>query len=78
MSLAFEGCWTTGVNEGKRQDETSLGKSGNGRVSPMFAFSSAPNVDFAVHYGSDPLLGFHFPKAFESNESGRYLVLWQL
>ena len=75
MSSAFEGNWTTGVVGGNKQDETSLGKNGKGRVISMFALSSALSGGFAVRYGSDLLLAFHLAEAFDSNDSSRSLVI---
>ncbi|KAK5017119.1 hypothetical protein LTR16_002140 [Cryomyces antarcticus] len=63
-SEAFRQYWKTGVVGGNREDLLALGKGGTGRVNPMFAISSASNRDFALHYGSDPLLSFHLAPAF--------------
>ena len=64
MSHAFKQYWKTGVVAGNGPDLKSLGIAG-GHVNPMFAVSSAPTGGFAVHYGTDPLLGFPLQKAFE-------------
>lgn len=56
--------WQTGVAGGNFEDFTALGNSGRGLVNPMFAVSSAPAGAFAVHYGTEPLLGFHVAEAF--------------
>jgi hypothetical protein len=71
MSSAFEGYWKTGVTGGNEEDERSLGNLGKGRLNPMFAISSAPAGGYAVHYGSDPLLGFHLAEAFDMAEPGK-------
>ena len=65
MPVAFEKYWKTGVVGGNSKDILALGNNSKGRLNPMFAISSASNGDFAVHYGSDPLLGFHLAEAFD-------------
>lgn len=65
MPLACEQYSKTGVVGGNREDILALGSSRKRRVNPMLAISSASNGDFALHYGSDPLLGFHVAEAFE-------------
>ena len=55
--------WKTGVVAGNREDLSRL--NGQGEVNPMFAVSSAASRDFAVHYGTEPLLGFHLAEAFQ-------------
>ncbi|KFZ01862.1 hypothetical protein V501_09758 [Pseudogymnoascus sp. VKM F-4519 (FW-2642)] len=37
----------------------------------MFAISSSSTEDFAVHYGSEPLLGFHLATAFDGEISSK-------
>lgn len=66
MSDTFDRYWKTGVTGGNRRDVQALSNDGKGRVNPMFAISSAPTRGFAVHYGSDPLLGFHLAEAFDT------------
>ncbi|KAI4244092.1 MAG: hypothetical protein LQ352_006916 [Teloschistes flavicans] len=58
--------WESGVVGATSTDVERLGKGGRGCVNPMFAVSSAPGTEFAVHYGSEPLLGFHLAEAFHS------------
>lgn len=65
MGEAFKGFWSTGVVGGNSHDMLALGNEGKGRVNPMFAISSSPTKEFAVHYASDPLLGFHLAEAFD-------------
>lgn len=65
MSTAFKQYWKTGVVGGIPEDVLALGDDGKGRMNPMFAISSASNGDFALHYGRDPLLGFHLVEAFD-------------
>ena len=55
--------WKTGVVAGNSEDLSRL--NGKGEVNPMFAVSSAASRGFAVHYGVEPLLGFHLPEAFQ-------------
>lgn len=59
MPSAFEEYWKTGVVGRNEEDKRSLGDGGKGRVNPMFTISSASTGDFAIHYASDPLLGYH-------------------
>lgn len=61
--------WKTGVVGGNAKDLNALGNRGRGLVNPMFAVSSAPTAAFAVHYGTEPLLGFHVAEVF-GNKSG--------
>ncbi|KAL8996922.1 MAG: hypothetical protein Q9169_003681 [Polycauliona sp. 2 TL-2023] len=49
--------WETGVAGGNTADSKKLGRKH--QVNPMFAVSSAPLGEFAVHCGSEPLQGFH-------------------
>lgn len=53
--------------------DKNLGAKGRGLVNPMFAISSAPSGKFAVHYGSEPLLGFHLAEAFRKIHTGSKL-----
>ncbi|KAL8785867.1 MAG: hypothetical protein Q9213_003099 [Squamulea squamosa] len=62
--------WVTGVAGG---DCKSLGKKGH--ANPMFAVSSAPSGEFAVHYGTEPLLGFHLAEAFRKLHCGEKMTL---
>jgi hypothetical protein len=63
LSSYFKRFWETGVIAGNAADIQNLGESG--RVNPLLAVSSAPSGRFAVHYGTDPLLGFHLASAFD-------------
>lgn len=65
LSSCFRKFWETGVVAGNATDIFDLGEGGCGRVNPLFAISSAPTGRFAVHYGTNPLLGFHLSSAFE-------------
>lgn len=67
MAHAYREYWKTGVVGGNLKDIADLGKGGLGLVNPMFAESSAPGGDYAVHYGTEPLLGFHVAEAFSNN-----------
>ena len=64
MSDAYRAYWKTGVVGGNSSDLADLGNGGQGLVNPMFAVSSAHSGDYAVHYGTEPLLGFHLAQAF--------------
>ncbi|KAI5808996.1 hypothetical protein DFH27DRAFT_510162 [Peziza echinospora] len=52
--MSLKRYWTSGVAGG---NETDLLVAKH--VNPAFAFSSSPHGAFSLHYGSDPLLGFH-------------------
>ena len=62
LSHTYRSYWKTGVAGGNTADCTKLGQKSH--VNPMFAASSSPLGEFAVHYGSDPLLGFHLTETF--------------
>lgn len=64
VAHAYREYWRTGVTGGNEADVAELGNSGKGFVNPMFAVSSAPAGDYAVHYGTEPLLGFTLAQAF--------------
>ena len=64
MSDAYRAYWKTGVVGGNASDLSDLGNGGQGLVNPMFAVSSAHSGDYAVHYGTEPLLGYHLAQAF--------------
>ena len=68
MSNAFQRYWHTGVVAGNDEDVASLGPNGRGNMNPMLTYSSAPSGEFSVHYGSDPLLGFHLADVFDRVE----------
>ena len=63
MGYVYREFWRTGVVAGNSEDLSRL--NGKGEVNPMFAVSSAASRDFAVHYGAEPLLGFHIAEAFQ-------------
>ena len=52
--LSLKRYWKTGVAGGNEAD-VATAKYAN----PAFAFSSAPHGAFSLHYGTDPLLGYH-------------------
>lgn len=62
----FRKYWETGVAAGNSEDRKRLGNGGKGFPNPMFAISSAPSGRFAVHYGTEPLVGFHLAETFRS------------
>ncbi len=41
-----------------------------GFANPLFRLSSAPLANFAVHYGSGPLLGYHLADVFDDTTVG--------
>ena len=67
MGALYRDFWKTGVVAGNSDDLSRL--NGKGEVNPMFAVSSAASRGFAVHYGAEPLLGFHLPEAFQKTVS---------
>ena len=67
IGLLYREFWKTGVAAGNSHDIARL--NGKGEVNPMFAVSSAASRDFAVHYGTEPLLGFHLPEAYQAESS---------
>ena len=62
LSHTYRKYWETGVAGGNTVDCSRLGQKSH--ANPMFAVSSAPLGEFAVHYGSEPLLGFHLAPTF--------------
>ena len=71
MAHVYKEYWKIGVVGGNPRDKADLGNNSLGLVNPMFAVSSAPAGDYAVHYGTEPLLGFHVAEAFSSHPEGR-------
>jgi hypothetical protein len=69
LSSCFQKYWKTGVVAGNSGDKNDLKRCAAGRANPLMAISSAPYGAFAVHYGSDPLLGFHLASAFDNESS---------
>lgn len=69
MGYVYREFWKTGVVAGNSEDLSRL--NGKGEVNPMFAVSSAASRDFAVHYGAEPLVGFHLPEAFQEEVAKR-------
>ena len=70
MDNVYKEYWKTGVVGGNPGDKADLGNNGLGLVNPMFAVSSAPAGDYAVHYGTEPLLGFHVAEVFSNLPEG--------
>ncbi|KAI4850540.1 hypothetical protein E4T44_02685 [Aureobasidium sp. EXF-8845] len=62
----FHSYWNTGVVAGNDQDVATLGHDG-GRVNPLMAVSSFGS--FNVHYGTEPLLGFHLAEVFDIDQT---------
>lgn len=69
MSEAFHQFWKTGVVAGNKDDVSMLRNDNGGRVNPLMSNSSVSSVKFNVHYGADPLLGFHLAEAFDLRQS---------
>ena len=67
MTQMFQEYWKTGVVGGNPKDVADLGKGARGSVNPTFSVSSAPAGDYAVHYGLEPLLGFHLAQCFSNS-----------
>lgn len=66
MSAAFRAYWKTGVVAGNSNDCSALKHDGGGHANPLMYVSSAPFGQFAVHYGTDPLHGFHLAEVFDA------------
>lgn len=66
--------WQTGVAGGSSEDCKKLGKKDKSFANPMFAISSAPSGNFAVHYGTEPLLGFHLAETYRTLGSGQKMT----
>ncbi|KAL9608975.1 MAG: hypothetical protein Q9167_006226 [Letrouitia subvulpina] len=73
MDYLFHRYWETGIAGGNSEDLEQLGPRQKGILNPMFAISSAPSGEFAVHCGTEPLLGFHLAPAFQSMILGQSL-----
>ena len=71
MGSIFQDYWTTGVIGGNQDDLADLKSAGN-VVNPMLAVSSGPDGDFALHYGTDPVMSFHLATVFDSTDEGDY------
>ena len=69
VSRQFRSYWTSGVTDNGVQGKTQA-KKRRLSVNPMFAFS-IDGDKFAVHYGTDPLSGFHLAEAFASGKFTR-------
>ena len=60
VSRQFNSYWSSGTTDGGQGQERHL------NVNPTFAFS-LDGDEFAVHYATDPLCGFHHAEAFASD-----------
>lgn len=74
MADAYRAYWKTGVVGGNSSDVADLGNGDRGLVNPMSAVSSAHSGDYAVHYGTEPLLGFHLAQAFADTPEGNAMA----
>lgn len=70
LSDAFRGYWRTGVVAGNQCDVSALEADRGGFTNPLLRLSSAPLGNFALHYGSDPLLGYHLAAVFDDESEG--------
>ncbi|KAF4547161.1 Hypothetical protein D9617_55g071550 [Elsinoe fawcettii] len=75
LDKAFKAYWKTGVVAGNRADESNLENDQGGFANPLFAWSSAPDAGFAVHYGTDCVAGFHLAPAFDHQASADEVLL---
>lgn len=64
---AYHEYWKTGVVAGNDQDISALVRENGGRANPLIFVSSSGA--FNMHYGSDPLLGFHLAEALDSHQT---------
>ena len=69
MSDAYRNYWKTGVVAGNQADVSALERDAGGHANPLLALSSAALGTFAVHYGTDPLLGFHLAEVFDKERN---------
>ncbi len=65
LSDVFRGYWQTGVVAGNQSNVCALEQEHGGFANPLSKLSSAPLANFVVHYGSDPLLGYHLADVFD-------------
>lgn len=65
MAHVYRRYWETGVAGGNKEDLSRL--AGSREVNPLFAASSSATGEFAVHYGIEPMLGFHLAEAFQDS-----------
>ncbi|KAH0366923.1 hypothetical protein KCU65_g4946, partial [Aureobasidium melanogenum] len=65
LNEAFHNFWKTGVVAGNDRDLSILVQDYGGRVNPLMAISPAGSTQFNVHYGADPLAGFHLAEVFD-------------
>ncbi|KAG8630377.1 hypothetical protein KVT40_001996 [Elsinoe batatas] len=74
LDTAFKAYWKTGVIAGNRTDKLNLQNDQGGFANPLFAWSSAPDAGFAVHYGTDCVAGFHLAPAFDCQTSADQML----
>ncbi|KAG9751191.1 hypothetical protein KCU73_g6395, partial [Aureobasidium melanogenum] len=65
LNEAFHNFWKTGVVAGNDRDVSVLSQDDGGRVNPLMAISPTGPNRFNVHYGADPLAGFHLAEVFD-------------
>ena len=65
MRLTLINYLRTGVAGGNTADQLRLHGALEGCANPMFAHSAAPKGIYAVHWGCEPLVGFHLAEVFD-------------
>lgn len=65
LNEAFHNFWKTGVVAGNDRDESILSQDDGGRINPLMSISPIGSNQFNVHYGADPLAGFHLAEVFD-------------
>ena len=70
VSRHFDSYWSSGTTDDGTQGQ-GQGRKRRLTVNPTFAFSMDGDK-FAVHYGTDPLSGFHLAEAFASGKLTRH------
>lgn len=72
---AFHQFWKTGVVGGNSHDLAELGEGNSSVANPLFTISSGIQGRYAVHYGTDPLQGFHLAECFDGHTPATVDVL---
>ncbi|KAK6006795.1 hypothetical protein QM012_005803 [Aureobasidium pullulans] len=69
LNEAFYNFWKTGVVADNERDVTVVGQEDGGRVNPLMTISPVGSKQFNVHYGADPLAGFHLAEVFDISQT---------
>lgn len=69
LSEAIHNFWKTGVVAGNDRDTSTLSQDDGGRVNPLMVVSPTGSSQFNVHYGADPLAGFHLAEVFDVRQT---------